>query len=73
MRHKVIAARIAENRVIVATQDASLDRRLPVEEVRSRYAMGHLVFDCTNGQYAVPENGRVPGWMQAYPRWDAPT
>jgi hypothetical protein len=60
---------VDQRRVIVDTRHASLDRRLPIEDVRIRYAMGHLIFDCTNGQYALPENGKVPTWMMHYPRW----
>jgi hypothetical protein len=60
---------VDQRRVIVDTRDAGLDRRLPIEEVRTQYALGHLVFDCTNGQYAVPENGRVPNWMEKFARW----
>ena len=66
MRKKAIV--VDQRRVIVDSRDASLDRWLPIEEVRTRYALGHLVFDCTNGQYAVPENGRVPNWMEGFPR-----
>jgi len=49
--------------VIVDCRDASRDVRLPLEEIRRRYALGHLIFDSNNGQYAVPENGVVPGWL----------
>jgi hypothetical protein len=63
------AVTVDQRRVIVDTRDASLDRRLPIEEVRVRYAQGHLVFDRTNGQYAVPENGKAPAWMAPFPRW----
>lgn len=69
MPSKQVAVTVDQRRVIVDSRDAAQDRRLPIEEVRTRYALGHLVFDCMNGQYAVPENGRVPAWMAGFPRW----
>ena len=60
---------VAQTRVIVDSREASLDIRMPLEEVRKRYSYRHLTFDATNGQYAVPENGKRPEWSLTFPRW----
>ena len=55
-------------RVIVDTRNGAHDRKLQQDVVAERYKLGHLVLDCTNGLYAVPENGKVPSWMLSYPQ-----
>jgi hypothetical protein len=55
-------------RVIVNTKDGSYDRLVPKDIVMEKYRNAELVFDMTNEQYAVPENGVEPDWLKQFNR-----
>lgn len=50
-------------RVEVDSRDESKDRVMTRSGAHARYQLGHLSFDCTNGLYCVPDNGKLPSWM----------